>query len=100
MSTADKLGGFAAFDMLSEAQRAVVADTAQEVEFPSGTRIFEEGQPAEGCWLIQTGTVALDTAVPGRGSLVIQTLGPGDLLGWSWLVQPRRWQFGAVSSGP
>lgn len=100
MSTADDLAGFALLDGLSDAQRAAVAGTAQAVEFPAGTRIFDEGQPAQSCWLIRTGTVALDTAVPGRRSLVIQTLGAGDLLGWSWLVPPCRWQFGAVSSSP
>lgn len=26
---------------------------------------------------------------------VVQTLGPGELLGWSWLVPPFRWDFGA-----
>ena len=27
--------------------------------------------------------------------MVVQTLGPGDMLGWSWLIPPCRWQFGA-----
>jgi CRP/FNR family cyclic AMP-dependent transcriptional regulator len=34
---------------------------------------------------------------PGRGAIVIQAFGPGDVLGWSWLVPPRRWHFGAVA---
>ncbi len=33
--------------------------------------------------------------MPGQGDIVIQTLGRGDFLGWSWLLPPRRWHFGA-----
>lgn len=28
---------------------------------------------------------------------MIQTVGPGELLGWSWLVPPYRWHFGAIA---
>ena len=31
--------------------------------------------------------------VPGRGGLTIQTLGAGQVLGWSWLVPPYNWRF-------
>ena len=30
----------------------------------------------------------------------MQTLGPGDVLGWSWLVPPYRWHFGATARTP
>jgi CRP-like cAMP-binding protein len=29
--------------------------------------------------------------------LTIETLGEGDLLGWSWLFPPYRWQFDALA---
>lgn len=82
---------------LTGTQRAKVASTAREVSFPARHRIFDEGQEANGCWLISSGRIALDTVVPGRGPIIVQTLGAGDVLGWSWLVPPRRWQFGAVA---
>ncbi len=28
---------------------------------------------------------------------MIETLGPGDVVGWSWLFPPYRWQFDAVA---
>ena len=31
--------------------------------------------------------------------LVIETLGPGEVLGWSWLFAPYRWQFDARAVG-
>ena len=45
--------------------------------------------------MIRSGHVALDLPVPGRGEVVVQTVGPGDVVGWSWLIPPCQWQFGA-----
>ena len=36
--------------------------------------------------------------MPGRGDVGIETIGPGGVLGWSWLFPPYRWQFGAVAT--
>lgn len=63
--------------------------------FPDGARIFTEGAPAEAFWLLETGAVALVLRVPGRGDQLIESIGPGTVLGWSWLNPPYRWQFGA-----
>ena len=38
--------------------------------------------------------------MPGQGPTVIETLGTGELLGWSWLFPPYRWAFGAVILRP
>ncbi|MET7402435.1 cyclic nucleotide-binding domain-containing protein [Dactylosporangium sp. NPDC005572] len=73
---------------------------ARPEPFPAGTRIFEENGPAERFWLIGDGQVDLDIRVPGRGDVIMETLGPGTVLGWSWLFPPYRWHFGAVAAGP
>jgi CRP/FNR family cyclic AMP-dependent transcriptional regulator len=94
------LAEFAIFTNLSAAQLALVCATARPVRFGAGERLFREGAAARGCWLIHDGCVALDLMVPGRGRVVVQTLGPGDVLGWSWLVPPYQWHFGAVAARP
>ncbi|KOG87450.1 hypothetical protein ADK38_25385 [Streptomyces varsoviensis] len=68
---------------------------AREVSFPAGARLFEEHRAANQFWIIKTGSVALDLHVPGCRAAVIETLGPGDLVGWSWLFPPRQWHMGA-----
>uniref|UniRef100_A0AAU2UY51 Cyclic nucleotide-binding domain-containing protein n=1 Tax=Streptomyces sp. NBC_00003 TaxID=2903608 RepID=A0AAU2UY51_9ACTN len=73
---------------------------AREVAFPAGTRIFEEGGHADRFWIVHTGTVGLDMHVPGRRSPVIETLGHGELVGWSWLFPPYLWQLGAEAQSP
>jgi CRP-like cAMP-binding protein len=75
----------------------VLAETAREVRFPARHRLFEDGGNATRFWLIRSGHVALDLHVPGEGPLVIETIGMGELLGWSWLFSPYRWAFGAVA---
>ena len=69
--------------------------TAREVSFPAGTRIFKEGHRAHHFWILRTGSVALDSHVPGRSAPVVETLGNGELLGWSWLFRPYQWHLGA-----
>jgi CRP-like cAMP-binding protein len=52
-----------------------------------------EGTPANDFFLIQSGHVALGINTPNRGVVGILTVGPGEVVGWSWLVPPHRWQF-------
>ena len=74
----------------------IVACAANEV-FPADSFVFREGEPAQTFYLIREGKLALEIAAPGRGgsggALVIQTLGEGDIAGFSWLIEPHRWEF-------
>ncbi|WNO70284.1 cyclic nucleotide-binding domain-containing protein [Streptomyces sp. AM8-1-1] len=73
---------------------------AHETAFTTGTRIFEEDYRAKKFWIIHTGAVDLDLHVPGRRAAVVETLGPGALLGWSWLFPPHTWHLGAEAATP
>lgn len=73
---------------------------ARETSFSGGTRIFEEGFRADRFWVVRTGCVELDLHVPGRRASTVETLGPGDLLGCSWLFPPRTWKLGAEAVSP
>ncbi|MFE2943084.1 Crp/Fnr family transcriptional regulator [Streptomyces sp. NPDC059255] len=83
------------FDELSPAGRERLREAATEVTFPGGARIFDEGRRADRFWVVRSGQVALDLHVPGRRAAVVETLGPGELLGWSWLLPPYVWHLGA-----
>lgn len=82
---------------MSHEQLAVLAEAGRDVRFPAGHRLFEDGGNAARFWLIQSGHVWLDLHVPGEGPVVIETIGMGELLGWSWLFPPYKWAFGAVA---
>lgn len=77
-------------------QLDVLAEAAAEVMFPARHRIFSDGDYADRFWLIESGHVVLDVRLPGEAPAVIGTVGRGGLLGWSWLVPPYQWAFGAV----
>ncbi|MFD3735972.1 Crp/Fnr family transcriptional regulator [Streptomyces sp. NPDC058632] len=80
--------------------QAKLLETAREVSFPQGARLFEEGGRADRFWVIRTGTVELDMHVPGRRAAVIERLGHNELVGWSWLYSPHVWHLGAEAATP
>jgi CRP-like cAMP-binding protein len=73
---------------------------ASRAPFHAGTRIFQEHGVAKSFWLIRDGFVNLDIRVPGRGDVTVETIGPGTVLGWSWMFPPYRWHFGAIATEP
>ena len=98
--TADALATHPFLHGLSHDHLTVLAGTACDVTFPARHRLFEDGGSATRFWLLQSGHVALDLHVPGQGRMKIDTIGMGELLGWSWLFPPYRWAFGAVAASP
>ncbi|KES03994.1 regulatory protein [Streptomyces toyocaensis] len=81
-------------------QRARLMELAREVSFPEDTRISEAGGTADRFWVIRSGAVSLDQRVDDLRRATVAGLGAGDLLGWSWLFPPYRWDFGAVAFSP
>lgn len=75
-------------------------DCASIRRFASQQQIFREGGEADHFYLILSGEVALETVVPGCGTVVIQRLGPKEALGWSWLFPPHLWHFTATTLAP
>lgn len=79
---------------------AALSGVAKHIKVPARHRLFDEGGTADRFWLIQAGQVALDMQVPGRGLVVIEALGMGDVIGWSWLYPPYQWRLGAIALRP
>lgn len=98
--TAETLAAHPMLHGMSTDHLAVLAGSASDVVFPAGHRLFEEGGSATHFWLLQSGSVALDLHVPGQGRVRVDTVGMGELLGWSWRFAPYRWAFGAVATSP
>jgi CRP/FNR family transcriptional regulator, cyclic AMP receptor protein len=94
--TASVLAGQRILDGMRAEQLDALAATASEVMFPAGHRIFADGGHVGSFWLIESGYVALDVQVPGESPVITGTVGIGGLLGWSWLLPPYQWAFGAV----
>ena len=67
--------------------------------FHEGEFLFKEGGPADHIYLIRFGQVALQAYAPGKGATTIATANSGDVVGWSWVVDPFRAHFDAVALG-
>ena len=89
------LGEVAALGSLTPAHRDTLAGCTRNRVFAPGAQIMREGEPADAFYVVREGMVGLETAVPGRGAITVETLHAGDLLGWSWLVPPYRTAFDA-----
>jgi CRP-like cAMP-binding protein len=61
--------------------------------------VFREKQDADRFYLVQKGSVMLETEHAGS-TASIQTLEAGKLLGCSWLFEPYRWRFDARALTP
>lgn len=65
------------------------------VRFNPGEAIFQVGEDADRFYLIRHGVVAIETYVPERGPILVQTIGEGEMLGWSWSIPPYKAHFDA-----
>jgi CRP-like cAMP-binding protein len=76
------------------------APAALEAQFDEDDFIFHEHDDANTFYLIVEGSVALKIHVPHTGPIPIQTVSAGQVLGWSWLIPPYKWQFDARTFTP
>lgn len=92
--------GFPFLQSLPPNVQAVLLEHATTVRFEPGGIILRQGDPANQFYLIEEGHVLLEACSPRHADVPVQTLGPGDALGWSWLFEPFTWNFQARAVGP
>lgn len=85
---------------MNRAQLALLTDCAIAVHFQKGQIIFREGEMANRFYLIETGKVVLESSEGHGDPLLVDTIGAGDLLGWSWIFPPYVWHFTARAVEP
>lgn len=96
---ADLRGLHPSFNELPDSSLDFLADVGTERRYESGALIFEADGTADEFFVIRAGLVALQMTTPGREPLVVETLGPGELLGVSWAFPPFRWNWTAIARG-
>src|SRR5689334_5332597 len=85
---------------LSPGVQAALLENATTVRYQPGEIIFRQGAPANRFFLIEEGHVSLEACSPRHAEVPVQTLGPGEALGWSWLFEPFTWNFQARAVEP
>jgi CRP/FNR family transcriptional regulator, cyclic AMP receptor protein len=82
---------------MSSAHVQILTDCAMLTKFEAGQMVFHEGDIANRFYLIQQGKISLETRSHNTSVIAIQTVGAGDVVGWSWLFAPYYWHFSACA---
>lgn len=85
---------------MSHTDLALLTDCAMAVHFKKEQIVLREGEFANRFYLIESGKVVLESGVEFGEPVVIEEIGPGDLLGWSWMFPPYVWHFTARAVEP
>jgi CRP/FNR family transcriptional regulator, cyclic AMP receptor protein len=75
----------------------VLAGHARLDHYPAGSWLAAQGKSAEAFHLIEEGRCAIEIDAADRAPLVIATVHPGEVLGWSWMFAPHLWHFDVLA---
>lgn len=75
--------------------RATIAGCGTMAVYEPGQFMFKAGDQATHFFLIRDGNVGLELQVPGSEVFRFQTVGEGEIIGWSWIFEPFVYQFDA-----
>lgn len=94
-SLAGILAGQPLLEGLQPQHVELIVGCASNVRFDPGEFVFRAGDEANHFYVVRSGRVSVEVIAPQRGAITIETVGDGDLLGWSWLIPPFQWHFDA-----
>lgn len=85
------------FGELEEEHLQFLAENARILEYDSEEFIFSTREYAENFYIVKEGEISLYHFSPERGSIKIETVSVGEIIGWSWLVPPYKWSFDCLT---
>lgn len=91
----DFLKGLEFFSGLDAQAISFLADCATWTRVEAGTIVFQHGEAAQRFFVIRRGRIIVEIPAIEGPSIRVQSLGPGEVLGWSWLLPPYEWSFQA-----
>ncbi|NND02195.1 MAG: cyclic nucleotide-binding domain-containing protein [Acidimicrobiia bacterium] len=100
MNLSVDLGTTELLSHLTDEEIEFLESVATEFEYAQGDVLFEEDSEATRFHIIISGKVGLELVSPRRRPIVIQTLGPGELVGLSWFFPPHTWNWRASALNP
>jgi CRP-like cAMP-binding protein len=101
LAISDALAAHPFLHGLRPEQRSRLAALTRPLTASAGEWLLRESEPAGPFFLIHRGRVAIGAApAPEQELQPIQTIGPGEVVGWSWLVPPYRSKFSARALEP
>lgn len=77
-----------------------LAMCTRRINFATDEIIYYAGELGKGLYIIQEGQVTIEMDLGDEGIVPLYALGPGELFGWSSLIQGRRKKARARASQP
>jgi CRP-like cAMP-binding protein len=87
------------FKDLSCEQQALLRPLFLPVDCYSGTRLFEQGDPAEYLYLVVVGEVVISYKPDDGPAILVARVRPGGIVGWSAALGSRSYTSGATCEG-
>ena len=81
-------------------QLEILTDCATLEQWEADRIIFRAGDPARGFYLIETGSVAVESPSAMGSGVTIDVVQSGEPLGWSWMFEPFVCEYGARALEP
>jgi CRP/FNR family transcriptional regulator len=69
------------FSELSRDELERISRVSVARSFPTGVRVFHEGDQSDACYLVRTGDLRVTREHPDGRAIALATLGPGDIFG-------------------
>ncbi len=85
---------------MSASHLGILNQCAMFTEFETGQIVFREGEIANRFYLVRRGKISVESQTGSGEVIPVQTVGPGEVLGWSWLFAPYYWHFNGCALEP
>ncbi len=93
----DYLSAHDFFAGLDKRGKKFLSNSARDLQIKQGEVLFQPGASADKFYLLRSGEVSVRVPAVMGPALEIQKLKAGQILGWSWLIPPYRWNFQAMA---
>jgi len=92
-STTEYLAAHEFFSELSDDLLKFLYECSSTHEIKMGQILFRQGENADKFYVVLNGRISIQMPAIMGPTLEIQTLDKDQVLGWSWLISPYKWNF-------
>ena len=92
-STLEYLSAHKFFSELSDDVLKFLCECSSTREIKKDQILFRQGENADKFYVLRNGCISIQMPAIMGPTLDIQTLGKDQVLGWSWLISPYKWNF-------
>ena len=92
-STTEYLSAHEFFSEFSDDVLKFLCECSSTHEIKKGQILFRQGENADKFYVVRNGRISIQMPAIMGPTLEIQTLDKDQVLGWSWLISPYKWNF-------